>query len=173
MCRIDVALILFEYSSIGIVRLIVFSLIREKGFASTGGKKQKCSFTLHSDHCTAPRSQLLSSLTKIGVSEQFLSIQLWFFFKSLITSIRRCQLDDYVHDLSFQYWKAVMVFIRSLNSEAFFLSIYCMFSQKSKFEIFMNLSTNHNIACSLVIDVFSKTISWIFDISFSYNLEEW
>ena len=107
---------------------LVFSLIREKGFASTGGKKQKCSFTLHSDHCTAPRSQLLSSLTKIGVSEQFLSIQLWFFFKSLITSIRRCQLNDYVHALTFQYWKAVnffwyMVFIRSLNSEAIFLSV--------------------------------------------------
>ena len=111
MYRIDVALILFEYSSIGIVRSIVFSLIREKGFASTGGKKQKCSFTLHSDHCTAPRSQLLSSLTKIGVSEQFLSIQLWFFFKSLITSIRRCQLNDYVHALSFQYWKAVSFFL--------------------------------------------------------------
>ena len=102
------------------------------------------------------------------------------FFKSLITSIRRCQLDDYVHALSFQYWKAVTFFgtwflIRSLNSDAiFFIYLLHVFTKKtnSKFSrICQQITISLN--CLFVIDLFSKTIFWKFGFSFSYNLEEW
>ena len=118
---------------------LVLSLIREKRLCFNWWQKAEMFFY------TALRSLYCPQISTLVITDKdwrfwTILINPTWFFKSLITSIRRCQLNDYVHALLFQYWKAV-TFFWYLHV---FLSDHSI--RKQLFYLFRNLSINDNTA---------------------------